>query len=68
MEWQVVGGPLRPSLLGSSEQALPMQGLLHPRGPSMRLASQAKGLFFLNFQEGASTGDPTHGKGHEEEP
>ena len=39
-EWQ--------SLLGPSEQALPMQGLLHPRGPSMHLASQAKGLFFLN--------------------
>ena len=36
------------SLLGPSEQALPMQGLLHTRGPSMCLASQAKGLFFLN--------------------
>ena len=40
--------PLCPSLLGPSEQALPTPGLLYPRGPSMHLASQAKGLFFLN--------------------
>ena len=45
-EWQVVGGPTCQSLLGPSEQALPMQGLLHPRGPSMQLVSQTKGLFF----------------------
>ena len=42
------GGPIYPRLLGPSEQALPMQGLLHPQGPSMHLASQSKGLSFFN--------------------